>query len=96
MTPESFKASLQDAAPPTGASVPLQALWHAARDEWDTAHGLAQSDEGKDAAWVHAHLHRIEGGLANAGYWYARADRPASDAALEAEWAEIVGAIVGR
>ena len=35
---------------------------------------------------VHAHLHRIEGDLANAGYWYRRAGRKATDTALEEEW----------
>jgi hypothetical protein len=43
---------------------------------------------------VHAHLHRVEGDLANAGYWYRRADRPASEAALDAEWEEIAAALL--
>ena len=42
---------------------------------WEEAHDLAQADPSPEAAWVHAHLHRIEGDEANARYWYARAGR---------------------
>ncbi len=95
MDRQAFEASLKDDAPPAAASTPLKAMWHAAKDEWETAHGLAQSDDSAESAWVHAHLHRIEGDLDNAGYWYNRAGRPKSDAPLKDEWAEIVGALAG-
>lgn len=94
MTPEAFQASLKDHAPPAGLSIPLQSLWHAARDEWDTAHELAQSDKSKEAAWVHAHLHRIEGDLRNAGYWYRRAEKPEHTGALEVERDELAVALL--
>jgi hypothetical protein len=45
---------------------------------------------------VHAHLHRVEGDLANAGYWYRRAGRPVARGSLESEWAEIAGALLAR
>jgi hypothetical protein len=47
---------------------------------------------------VHAYLHRKEGDLANAGYWYSRAGKktPARDLTLEAEWAEIVRTLLGK
>lgn len=93
MNVDDFRASLAAAAPPEGLTVPMRAMWHAGRDEWDRAHELAQSEDTPTAAWVHAHLHRIEGDLANAGYWYRRAKRPASQAALPDEWAEIVAAL---
>ena len=83
-----------DARPPAGLSPALAALWHLARDEWDAAHHAAQSDRSRDGSWVHAHLHRVEGDLANAGYWYRRAERPASEAALDAEWEEIAAALL--
>ena len=94
MNPDSFKASLADAAPPDATPV-IEALWHAAKGDWQAAHRLVQDEEGPDAAWVHAHLHRIEGDLANAGYWYRRAGRPRSDAPIAEEWQEIVSAILG-
>ena len=43
---------------------------------------------------MHAHLHRVEGDLANAGYWYRRADLPPSEAPLDDEWEEIVTALL--
>ena len=58
---------------PARLTPPLTALWHAARGEWDTAHDIAQQREGEPAHdWVHAHLHRVEGDLGNADYWYRR------------------------
>lgn len=90
-----FRASIgREAVPPEGSAA-LQALWHDARGEWDVAHARAQAEPNRDGAWVHAYLHRKEGDLANAGYWYARAGRkmPAANVTLEAEWAEIAQAL---
>jgi hypothetical protein len=50
------------------------------------AHGIAQDDDSRDAAWGHAHLHRVEGDVANAGYWYGCAGRPTATGPLDAEW----------
>jgi hypothetical protein len=58
------------------ADSPLKALGLAAAGDWDGAHALVQDDASKEAAWVHAHLHRVEGDLDNAGYWYRRAGKP--------------------
>lgn len=78
-------------APPSPA--PLAALWWAARGEWDRAHEAAQADEGRDAAWVHAYLHRVEGDGENARYWYARAGKPAATGPFDAEWDAIAAAL---
>ena len=96
MDAKEFRAAAKGAAgdPPGSLSPALRALWHLARDEWDAAHGAAQSDGGRDGSWVHAHLHRVEGDLANAGYWYRRADLPASAAPLDDEWEEIAAALL--
>lgn len=46
--------------------------------DWDGAHGIVQQDEAdRAAAWIHAVLHKIEGDVGNARYWYRRAGRPA-------------------
>src|SRR5690242_5883415 len=78
----------RDAAPPADATLPVQALWHDARGDWEAAHRCAQDDSSPAGSWVHAYLHRKEGDLGNAGYWYARAGRrqPAASVSLEAEW----------
>jgi hypothetical protein len=97
MSLEELRRSLAaDPAPPAGATLALQALWHAARGDWNAAHGCAQEDHSRDGSWVHAHLHRQEGDLGNAGYWYARAGRrmPPASSTLEAEWEEIARALL--
>ena len=92
-----FTASLGDAEPPEELTPPLRALWHAARGEWDTAHGIAQQAEGDPAHdWVHAHLHRVEGDLGNAGYWYRRAGKKVGNGDLAAEREAIVRALPSR
>lgn len=63
MTVKEFKDSLAEEQPPGGLSLALQALWHDAQGDWNAAHELAQSDNGRDGAWVHAYLHRKEGDL---------------------------------
>jgi hypothetical protein len=89
-----FRASLADAEPPPGVAGPLQALWWVAKGDWEGAHRIVQDDASRDAAWVHAHLHRVEGDLANARYWYGEARRPASHGPLESEWDRIVDALL--
>ena len=90
-----FKQSLDQDAPPAGLGPALAALWHAAKGDWDQAHRRAQAEDGADGAWVHAYLHRVEGELANAGYWYRRAGKPPSAAPLKQEWGEIADALLG-
>jgi hypothetical protein len=87
MTPEEFQKSGEE---PDGLTPPLRALWHDARGGWDAAHHIAQEDDSRDAAWVHAYLHRKEGDISNARYWYARAERTAHRGSLEEEWQVIV------
>ena len=90
-----FRESLKADKPPGGLSRPLEALWHAGRGDWDAAHKLVQQDEGEPKHdWVHAHLHRVEGDLSNAGYWYRRAQQPAETGPLDAEWAKISEALL--
>ena len=89
-----FKASLSDAAPAPGLSPPLAALWWAAKGRWDEAHKIVQDGDGKDAAWIHAYLHRVEGDLGNAGYWYRRAGKPVATDALDAEWERITAVLL--
>ena len=89
-----FKASLTAGTLPPQLSHALQALWHDAKGDWATAHEHAQAQEDSAGAWVHAYLHRKEGDLANAAYWYRRAGQPVADAALEAEWSTLVEALL--
>lgn len=56
----------------------------------DRAHDAAQEDGGREYSRVHAYLHRKEGDLSNAGYWYSRAGEAMPSGSLEEEWAELV------
>ena len=94
-----FRDSLLKSTPPDGLGSLLRALWHDAKGDWSRAHEIVQDEEGRDAAWVHAYLHRKEGDLANAGYWYRRAGKSACETSLEDEWEAIAAALgntVGR
>jgi len=90
-----FKASLSGAAPAPQLNAPLAALWWAANGDWDRAHKIVQDESAADAAWVHAYLHRVEGDIGNAGYWYRRAAKPVAAGSLEAEWERMVSALLG-
>jgi hypothetical protein len=93
-----FAASIaQGSQPPAGVKEALVALWHDARGDWVVAHTRAQEAGGADGAWVHAYLHRKEGDLENAAYWYVRAgrSRPAEDVTLPQEWEAIARELLG-
>lgn len=76
--------------PPAGASVYLQALWHDAQGNWERAHELIQDLPDANAAWIHAYLHRQEGDLWNADYWYRRAGKKRPANTLQQEWEQLV------
>ena len=94
MTLEDFKASLVRSIPPAEIAIPLQALWQDAKGDWNEAHRLVQSMDGADSAWVHAYLHRKEGDLGNAAYWYNCAGRKQSTASLDDEWVQIASELL--
>jgi hypothetical protein len=85
-----FRATLHDDAPPAKFSPLLAALWWDGKGDWVRAHALVDELETADGMAVHAYLHRKEGALSNAEYWYARAGRRFHRPALEAEWEALV------
>jgi hypothetical protein len=94
MTLEQFRDSLSLEEPPRQLSLALSALWWDAKDNWKQAHEVAGQDEGPAGAWVHAYLHRKEGDLGNAGYWYRRADKTPATGSLGDEWLEITRSLL--
>jgi len=90
-----LKFTLSNAAPESGLAPPLAALWWAAKGDWDAAHKIVQDEGDASSAWVHAYLHRVEGDLSNAGYWYRQAGQPIPKDSLQAEWERIVSALGG-
>ena len=91
-----FKRSLAKTKPPSGVAPALAALWWAGKDQWDKAHGIVMDEGGKDCAWVHAYLHRVEGDVGNASYWYQQAGKAATTGALEAEWDAIARDLLAK
>lgn len=89
-----LKAAAGGGEPPAGLDQPLLALWHAGRGDWDRAHQIAQAIRTRDGNWIHANLHREEGDLWNARYWYDRAGRPESRESVAAERREIIAALL--
>lgn len=86
----SFTESLSLATPPAHFSVLLKSLWYDKKGDWKKAHDLVDSLPGLEAAWVHAYLHRKEGDIWNADYWYARAKKVRPASTLEEEWESLV------
>ncbi len=91
-----FKGSVSSSAPPKGLTLAMQALWWDAKGDWGKAHECAQAEEDEAGAWVHAYLHRKEGDLANAGYWYRRAGKAAATMPLAEEWEAIARALLEK
>lgn len=85
----SFESSLEALEPPVRATPPLRALWYGLRGDWTTAHEIVQAEDDPDSAWVHAWLHRVEGDMPNAGYWYRRAGRAVAHGDTRIEGLEI-------
>ena len=94
MTLDELRTSLSGDEPPPGLPATVNALWHDARGDWDRAHRIAQDIDAADGSWVHAYLHRKEGDLSNAGYWYRRAGRPRPSVPLDEEWEQIAGELL--
>ena len=94
MTLDELKATLGQDGPPQGLTDEVRAMWLSSRKGWEAGHVIVQEIESPQAAWVHAHLHRIEGDLSNAAYWYQRAGRPTCETSLEAEWDDIAGSLL--
>jgi hypothetical protein len=91
-----FKATTTQPTPPAELSPAVLALWHDARGDWKAAHEIAQEIDGPAGAWIHAYLHRKEGDLGNASYWYRRAQKPDARDGLEAEWERIAAALLAQ
>ena len=91
MDVHTLRQSLSQSAPPAGLSVYLQSLWYDAKGDWQQAHELIQDLPDANASWIHAYLHRKEGDIWNADYWYRKAGRKRPSLTLEEEWEELAG-----
>ena len=90
MTFDEFIKSVDDNEPAPNLSETLVSLWWDKKGDWDTAHSIAQEISTKQGSAVHAYLHREEGVIWNADYWYSRAGRARPDISLNEEWQQLV------
>ncbi|MEY4669529.1 MAG: hypothetical protein RL518_2228 [Pseudomonadota bacterium] len=86
MTFEQFLTVCESGSEPRALSSHLKALWFDRRGDWDTAHERIQDDHDRISAAIHAYLHRKEGDISNARYWYSTAHRPVFKGSLDQEW----------
>ena len=75
----------------------LEAVDLALGGDWEAGHLIAQDhDEDDIANWIHAVVHRMEGDLGNARYWYRRCGRTLRErVSTEAELREIRASLTG-
>ncbi|QES91024.1 hypothetical protein E0W69_018615 [Rhizosphaericola mali] len=90
----SFLQSLNNHQPTEDFSAELQALWWIRKDQWNIAHDMVQNLSSKNAALIHALLHKIEGDIWNANYWYANANSNNPNISIEKEWENLVKKIL--
>jgi hypothetical protein len=94
MTLSKFKRSISATSPPPGLTPALTALWWAAKNDWERARALVMDESGQECAWIHVYLHRLEGDLGNARYWYGQAGKPPPRGPSGAEWDSIAAALL--
>ncbi len=85
-----FKTSLSLAEPPGEVSLYEKALWYAGKGDWEKAHNIVQEMNDNFSSLVHAFLHRQEGDLSNARYWYDRAGSRMPVNTIDEEWERLV------
>lgn len=64
-----------------------KALELARQDKWEEAHAMVQVHGDAFSCRIHGYLHRVEGDLDNARYWYGRAGMRLPANTLEEEFA---------
>lgn len=89
-TPEEFKISLENIDPPSDLAPHMQALWYDAKGDWSKAHSLIDHLEDPQSSHVHAYLHRKEGDIWNADYWYRKAGKKRPSLTLDEEWEHLL------
>jgi hypothetical protein len=89
MTYDEFVLTIENDELPSRLPLYLQALWYDAKGNWHKAHSLIDSLDDKNSCRVHAYLHRKEGDISNADYWYQRANAKRPSGSLQQEWQDI-------
>jgi hypothetical protein len=96
MTFDDFLALCESTTEPRGFSSHLKALWFDRQGDWDAAHEEIQDEHDRWSAAIHAYLHRKEGDISNARYWYSIANRPIFKGSLDEEWEALARELVTK
>ena len=91
---DQFKESLSLSLPPSGISDHLKALGYDGKGDWQQSHDIIQDIDDTNAAWIHAYLHRKEGDIWNADYWYGKAGKKRPTISLQQEWEMITNELI--
>ena len=89
-----FLETLSYSEPDSDWSDGLKAIWFDAAGNWEASHEIAQEMHTELGSWIHAYLHRKEGDMFNAEYWYRRANRPFPKYSLDDELQVLVNWIL--
>lgn len=91
-----FLSACEHSTKPLHLTSHLRALWFDRRGDWDSAHEEIQDDNDSLSAAIHAYLHRKEGDISNARYWYSTAGRAVYKGSLEEEWLSLARQATAR
>ena len=64
----------------------IKALLLDRQGQWKESHEIAQEEKNAAGHLLHAYLHRKEGDIPNADYWYQKANTHRPNCTLEEEW----------
>ncbi len=91
MTNQAWQLSLQQEQAPNTFSSIQKAVWNMAKNNWNKAHQIVQMMfTNKDAARIHAYIHRVEGDNSNASFWYNQAGMPFPQENQQEEFNQLV------
>lgn len=90
MNYDNFLKSILSNDPNQDLSASLQSLWWDKKGDWEKSHDIAQDIPSNEGFWIHAYLHRKEGDILNADYWYAKAGKVRPYQSLDKEWELLV------
>ena len=92
--PRAVQRQLQKDCAGRAISARFAALWWGFQGGLGPCSTLVDELETVDGMAVHAYLHRKEGSVSNADYWYQRSGRSFQRPSLEGEWAALVEALL--
>jgi len=89
LSADEFKASFSHSEPSQELTTHEKALWFAGKGDWETAHQIVQDMNDQFSSRIHAFLHRQEGDISNARYWYNKAGVNIPALSIAEEWEEL-------